>query len=77
MKKTCDNDELLIKITFSETKKKNFIYLDDVLCTGNTLFRNIEDWAKEEHSTGTTNQKAIEDGTAKLIFAFHKMALHP
>lgn len=52
------------------TSKKNFIYLDDVLCTGNTLFLDIDNWTKENYNSNITNQKAIEDGTATLIFAF-------
>jgi hypothetical protein len=51
-------------------KMKNFVYLDDVLCTGNTLFRDIETWAKAEYQNGKTNQDVVEDGTIKLILAF-------
>ncbi len=52
-------------------KQKNFIYLDDVLCTGNTLFQDIKAWANEgNNSVNKTNKETIEKGSTILICAF-------
>lgn len=47
--------------------QKHFIYLDDVVYTGTTMYNNIVEWSKEEYSPGKTNQQAVEDKTANLI----------
>jgi len=51
-------------------QKKHFIYIDDILCTGNTLIRDIEDWSGKPYSPGKTNLEAIKDKTSELIFAY-------
>ncbi len=50
--------------------KKYFIYLDDILCTGNTLFQNIKDWSSEKYNTKFTNKEAIKNNLAKLVFVY-------
>jgi hypothetical protein len=41
----------------------NCIYIDDILCTGNTLFQNIKDWSATKHGNinnyGLLKQKKI------------------
>lgn len=49
---------------------KHFVYLDDVLCTGNTLFQDMKEWCEGWYDEGTKNIDAIKDGTADFICAF-------
>lgn len=53
-----------------QSRKKNFIYLDDILCTGNTLFQDIKEWSEENYTDAKTNLQAITDNDANLIFAY-------
>ncbi len=50
--------------------KKYSIYLDDVLCTGKTLYDDIEEWSSLPFSERKTNRKAVEDGSTRLILAY-------
>jgi hypothetical protein len=50
--------------------KKHFVYLDDVLCTGNTLFQNLNTWHSQDYDDDRTNLKAIKDGTADFICTY-------
>jgi hypothetical protein len=50
--------------------KKYFIYLDDILCTGNTLFQNIKVWSSEKYNNQITNKEAIKNNSAKLVFVY-------
>lgn len=50
--------------------QKHYVYIDDLLCTGNTLFRDIKQWSGEIYSDKKTNLDRIKDGSIDLIFAF-------
>lgn len=51
-------------------QKKHFVYIDDILCTGNTLIQDIKEWSGKEYATDKTNLQAIKDKSAELIFAY-------
>jgi hypothetical protein len=51
-------------------QKKHFVYIDDILCTGNTLIQDIKEWSGSEYAAGKTNLEAIKDNSAELIFAY-------
>lgn len=53
-----------------QVRKKNFVYIDDILCTGNTLFQDIKEWCKAPFLETKSNLEAIKDGTVNLICAF-------
>ena len=42
-------------------QKKHFVYIDDILCTGNTLIQDIKEWSGNEYAAGKTNLEAIKD----------------
>jgi len=50
--------------------KKYSIYIDDVLCTGLTLFNDTIKWSKSEFSTGKTNKEAVEQNLTNLVFVY-------
>ncbi|SFE53240.1 phosphoribosyltransferase-like protein [Spirosoma endophyticum] len=50
--------------------KKYSIYIDDILCTGNTLVRNIKDWSEIEFSAGKSNKQAVSDNSTILVIAY-------
>lgn len=52
------------------TQKKHFVYIDDILCTGNTLIQDIKDWSGGIYHDKKTNLDAINDKSADLIFAY-------
>lgn len=52
------------------TQEKHFVYIDDILCTGNTLIQDIREWCGKEYSAGKTNLDAIKDKSAELVFAY-------
>lgn len=64
---------------------KYYIYFDDVLCTGDTLFKglaknenNSKGWLFKENSEGKTNFDIFKETKAKLVlayFAIHKYNL--
>ena len=41
-------------------QRKNFIYIDDILCTGNTLYHDIRAWVNLQYSQEKTNLQAIK-----------------
>lgn len=49
---------------------KYSIYIDDVLCSGQTLYNEIKDWVKEKFDENKANEKAVQDGSTTLIFAY-------
>lgn len=49
--------------------KENYIYIDDILCTGNTLFLNIKDWALTSNDN-TNNYGLLKQNKIKLIFCY-------
>lgn len=64
-------NEFHIKIEECGSKSpKHTIYLDDILCTGTTLYTNLRKWAAQEFSSGISNQVAVEQGTTTLIVAY-------
>ena len=56
--------------------KKISLYLDDVLCTGLTLVRNLKQWAENPFNNDATNKEAVINGRTILIcsyvFVHHK-----
>ena len=49
--------------------KKNFIYIDDVLCTGNTVFKEAEKWVKQVDDIGErTHLEQLKNGSIRLLF---------
>jgi hypothetical protein len=64
-----ENYEFNIKDCGTE-QKKHFVYIDDILCTGNTLIQDIKEWSGKEYASGKTNLDAIKGKTAELIFAY-------
>ncbi len=53
-----------------QVRKKNFVYIDDILCTGNTLFQDIKEWSEQKYSDTKTNLQSVTDNDANLIFAY-------
>jgi len=49
--------------------KVNYIYIDDILCTGNTLFINIKDWALATNGN-TNNYTLLKQKNIKLVFCY-------
>lgn len=59
--------------------EQNFIYLDDVLCTGNTVFLDITRWLNEDDGEGNTRLQKIRANKCKVIFVHvfvHKYNRH-
>jgi len=51
-------------------QSKNFIYLDDILCTGNTLYRDIKTWIKTTDNSNTSYLENLKNDKIRLIFAY-------
>ena len=51
-------------------QKKYFVYLDDILCTGNTLIQDIREWCTGVYCNGKKNLDAIKDKSSELIFGY-------
>ena len=51
-------------------QKKHFVYIDDLLCTGNTLIQDIKEWCNSPYNKDKTNLEAIKDNTVEIIFAY-------
>ena len=49
----------------SNQSETNLIYIDDILCTGNTLFYNIKDWLTENNKL-----EGLKNNNKKLIFLY-------
>ncbi|HNL07498.1 MAG TPA: hypothetical protein PKH93_07990, partial [Chitinophagales bacterium] len=49
---------------------KHFIYVDDILCTGNTLFQDIKEWAESNYIMNKTHLQAIENNEIDIIFVY-------
>jgi len=52
------------------TSKKYSIYIDDILCTGQTLISDIKNWSEMEFSRGKSNKQAVADGSTVLVFVY-------
>jgi hypoxanthine phosphoribosyltransferase len=48
---------------------KNYLYIDDILCTGNTLYQDIYKWLNEDID-GKPRYQNIEENGSRLIFAY-------
>lgn len=60
-----------IKLDDSGTiSHKYSIYVDDVLCTGQTFVNDIRQWTQEEFSDGVSNYEAVKKGDTKLILCY-------
>ena len=51
-------------------EKKNYIYLDDVLCTGNTLFQDIKTWVNTNDTDGQTYLAKLQAQNIRLVFLY-------
>ena len=49
---------------------KHYIYIDDVLCTGNTFYQDIESWASDKAPSGKTYLSELLSNKFSLINAF-------
>jgi len=64
-------DEFQFDMALCGTKqKKNYIYLDDVLCTGNTLFQDTKTWVNESDTDGQTFLSKLQSKNIRLIFLY-------
>lgn len=65
------NDEYKFNIQNCGSKRrKNFVYVDDILCTGNTLFQDIKEWSKQNYEANKTNLEAVSKNEINLIFTY-------
>ncbi|WP_130308224.1 phosphoribosyltransferase-like protein [Ancylomarina subtilis] len=48
---------------------KNYLYIDDILCTGNTLFQDINEWLLEDLN-GKTRYQVIKDNNSRIVFSY-------
>lgn len=48
---------------------KNFLYIDDILCTGNTLYQDMFDWLNETVSDKKRIEK-IQEQDQRIIFSY-------
>lgn len=58
---------------------KFYIYLDDILCTGNTLFYDIKEWLSQTDNNTNTHLELLESKQATLLFVYyfiHKKNYH-
>lgn len=58
--------------------KINYIYIDDILCTGNTLFQNIKDWSSTKAGK-LSNYALLKQKKINLILCYiflHKKNFH-
>jgi hypothetical protein len=53
-----------------KTSKKYSIYLDDILCTGQTLINNVIEWSEQKFSKDKTNKEAVADNSTTLVLAY-------
>ena len=51
-------------------QRKNFVYLDDILCTGNTLLYGVKDWAGTYYQQNQTYLEAIKARNIELILCY-------
>lgn len=69
-------NEVLIskfKLTLDDcgSKSKNYsIYIDDVLCTGNTLVRDLKRWTSQPFNSRNSNLNAINKGMTTLVCCY-------
>lgn len=64
-------DELQFDMNLCGTRqKRNYVYLDDVLCTGNTLFQDIKTWVGKTDTDGQTYLAKLQGQTIRLIFLY-------
>lgn len=47
--------------SYTSQSGKNFVYLDDVLCTGNTVFYDLKEWLEQAHNGQTMLDKILKD----------------
>jgi hypothetical protein len=52
------------------SSKSYTIYIDDMLCTGNTLLNDIRPWLNKKFARKKTNLEAIKEGSTKLILFY-------
>lgn len=53
-----------------KTSIKNVIYLDDMLCTGNTLYYDLKHWLESKREDNLTNLEFVKSKNVNVIFAF-------
>lgn len=54
---------------FADQPKKHFIYFDDVLATGGTIFRDLQHWLVENFEAFVKKEKTI----ALSLFCYHEL----
>ncbi|MBI9052336.1 MAG: hypothetical protein JEY96_00870 [Bacteroidales bacterium] len=57
---------------YSEQKKdsvRNYLYIDDVFCTGNTMYHDIFEWLQVEID-GKQRQQIIIENNSRIIFSY-------
>lgn len=64
-------DEFQFDMTTCGTRqKRNYIYLDDVLCTGNTLYQDIKTWVNSKENDQQTYLQKLQEQNIRLIFLY-------
>lgn len=61
-----DTYDLKLKDCGTESKK-NLIYLDDILCTGNTIHRDLINWLNIKDGNGTSNFDKVKKKDSRII----------
>ena len=69
LKEVLKNDYSYDLETRNVTTIKNYLYIDDVLCTGNTLFQDIQEWLIGDVN-GKTRYQVIKDNDSRIIFSY-------
>jgi hypothetical protein len=60
-----------VKISDCGSKSHQYtIYLDDMLCTGNTLLNDVRRWTARKFFRKKTNLEAVRDGATKMILFY-------
>lgn len=72
------HNKLGLEIKHCGSNTKQFaIYIDDLLATGGTIFKDIETWLRTNNTDGETNMQSIVSGKKKLavsLFCKHNWA---
>ncbi len=50
--------------------KRYSIYIDDILCTGNTLIQDVREWSEGTFSGTKSNKDAVADNSTTLVFTY-------
>ena len=69
------DEVLLVKFNMKRkecgSKSRQYsIYLDDMLCTGLTLIRDLTNWAGKQYSEDKSNKEAVTDGSTIVVLCY-------